>query len=317
VRVSLAGCPNITLSAPEVTLDHLGDLRRASIPGYELAASGPVADLAAQVDAWRRARHEPLVVDATGGHLVWTNALTSTVSLEALAVSLGILPDGALTLDTASLLVALPRGHAGPWHAHLDTSPTETRVRVGFDAASADAPASATFIRRELDGSTWSIDIPRASTFKIGVPSDLFGLTSDLTLEAVLRAHAGPTGSPFTAEGHVGLYGVQVAATAQAAGGAKPVDLVVSGNVSGNPATPLPIQAGRLAIGKTSSVVSGTLSLAATGLRVQIERPAGASPLPSSPSTPSTASRGAGAAPALVLDTRAWTDPPENPRPIP
>jgi hypothetical protein len=129
------------------------------------------------------------------------------------------------------------------------------------------------------------MDIPRASTFKIGVPGDLFGLTSDLSVEVALHARAGPLGSPLTADAQVGLFGLRTAAAGAT------VDLVVSGTVAGDPKTPLPIQGGRLAMGKVSSPVSGTLAVTADGLRVEIDRP------------PVRPERRA----ALVLDTRAWT----------
>jgi hypothetical protein len=208
------------------------------------------------------------------------------VALEALDVSLAIAPppSAAITLDTSSLLITLPHGHVGPWQAHVDAAPLETRLRIGFDPASAGAPPSATYIERERDGATWSMDIPRASTFKIGVPGDLFGLTSDLSVEVALHARAGPLGSPLTADAQVGLFGLRTAAAGAT------VDLVVSGTVAGDPKTPLPIQGGRLAMGKVSSPVSGTVAVMSDGVRVEIDRPSGRAALV-----------------LLVLDTRAWT----------
>jgi serine/threonine protein kinase len=296
VKLALVGCPGVTLSAGEVEvdLDHFGRVQHVTVPGFELFVQGTVSEVAAQVDAWRKAHRALFHVEGRSGHLVWVNAVTPAVMLEALGVSFAMAdaPEPTISLDTASLLISLPRGHVGPWHAHLDTSPDETRVRLGFDAASPAAPPSATFVARPLDGETWSLDIPRASTFKIGVPGELLGVASDLSVEVGLRAHLASTGKALTVEGHVGLYGLQAASAR-----GTPVDLAVSGRVSGDPAQPLSIQGGRLEIGKSTSAVSGTLTVAKDGLRVAIDRP---SLHPSSRDA---------AGPPLILDTRDWSNP--------
>jgi hypothetical protein len=293
-KVMLVGCADVTLSAGEVLvdLDGLGDLRHVALDGYEVTVRGAAGDVASELRAWWKAQHAPLSVEGKAGHLLWTSPALPGITVEALDVSLAVAPppSAAMTFDTSSLLITLPRGHVGPWQAHVDAAPVETRVRIGFDPASAGAPPSATYIERERDGATWSIDIPRASTFKIGVPADVFGLTSDLAVEVAAHARVGPAGSPLTADAHVGLYGLP------AAGHAATVDLVVSGTVAGDPRTLLPLQGGRLAVGKVSSPVSGTLALSSEGLRVEIDRPSGRPGAPAA--QPGT---------ALVLDTRAWT----------
>lgn len=292
VNGALRSCPGVRVKTAEahVDLGRSGDVQLVSITGYEIDVSGPAADLASQLAAWRKASYAPLALRATGGHLLWSGGTIPGVVVEALdvAASLSGTAGTPFTLDTASLLINLPRGHAGPWLAHLESSATETRARVGFDPANAEAPPSATFIDRQIEGASWSLDIPRRSTFKIGVPAELFGLSTDLSVDVALHATAGPSGSPLSGEGHVGLYGLPVAA---GHGRTVPIDVVVSGKVAGDPATPLALTGGKLTLGKAASNVSGALALKSDGLRVEIDRPS---------------AHGETVA-ALVFDSREWT----------
>ena len=297
VKASLVGCPGVNLTAAQadITLDRGFGVDQVSLPDYELTVSGGTSEVAAALAAWRGAGHRPLAVEARAGHVVWSSAAIPTLVLEALDVSASLAssPGQPMTLDSSSLLVNLPRGHAGPWRAHVELSTSATRVRIGLDAANADAPPSATYIERPVEGATWTLDIPRGSTFKIGVPADLFGLASDLSLDVSLHARVGASGASLEGEGHVGIYGLQVAT---GRGAKVPLDLVVSGRVAGDPTRPIPLDGATLALGKASSAVTGSLSLKPDGVRVEIDR---------------TSTRGE-AMPALALDTREWTGAPAN-----
>ncbi len=294
VKASLVGCPGVTLTAGKVgvTLDRTLGLDHVSLQGYEVRLSGGASDLAAQLATWRSAGHLPLAVEGNAGHLVWSGGAIPTLGLEALDVSatLAASPGNPVTLDSPSLLVSLPRGHAGPWGAHVELLGTRTRARIGLNAASPNAPPSATYIERPLAGAIWALDIPRGSTFKIGMPAELFGLGSDLSVDVALQARVGPSGRSLEGEGHVGIYGLLVTA---GRGSKVPLNLVVSGRVAGDPARPLALAGGMLTLGNATSPVAGSLTLKPDGIRIEVERP----------------SSRREAMPALALDTRDWTGP--------
>ena len=299
VRVTPVGSRSFALTAAQVDVetDRLGTPQRISFSGYDLTCTGAVSDLVADLARWRRDPRTPLAIDAKAGHVVWNASTIPSLSVEALDVTLAVAPmsDASVTLDTASLLINLPRGHLGPWHAHVESSGAETRARIGLDPSAADGPPSVTYIGRQVEGSTWSVDIPRGSSLKVGMPPQVFGLESDLGLEVALRAHVAPTGQPLAAEARVGLYGLWADASRPASA---PLDLVISGNVEGVTTGPLAIAGARLMVGKATAFVSGTLVVKDDGLRIELERPASRGVVPA----------------ALVFDTRQWTSAASAPR---
>jgi hypothetical protein len=301
VKASLVGCPSIHVSADEVsvTLDRFGSAQLVSLSGYDVTVSGGLSGVAAEVAAWRAASHAPLAIEAKAGHLAWSATTIPTLTIEALDVTASVAtsPEGTITLDTSSLLVNVPRGHAGPWHAHLQTSRTETRARIGLDLSNPDAPPSAMYVERPLEGATWTVDLPRASSFKIGIPSELLGLTSDLSLEAAVHSHVEPAGALLAAEGHVGVYGLQIST---GKGAKVPVDVVVGGKLAGDPSKPLALSGATLSFGKATSAVTGKVALAGDGVRIEIDR----------------ASTRAESLPPLTLDTREWTGPAASTPPL-
>ena len=292
VKALIVGCPGVRLSAGEVVvvLDRTGTVESVVLPGYELTITGTPSELSTQIASWRQEHHRPLTVSGKAGHVTWTAPTFPALALEALDVSLEVSPspEATFALDSPSMLVNLARGHMGPWRAHLESSTTETRAKIALDPSVPDAPPSATLIHRQVDGSTWALDIPRESTFKIGLPTQLFGMTSDLSVEVALHAHLTPSGDALTAEAQIGLYGWPISTGRTTT---VPVDLVVSGTVAGDPAKPLAISGGKLTFGKTTNPVGGSLVTRSDGVRIEIDRPF----------------THAGVAPALVLDTHDWT----------
>ncbi len=292
LRGSLTGCPSIHVAAAEadVALDRSGGVESVTLPAYELTVTGTAAEVAAELAAWRQTKAAPLPLQGKAGHLLWTARAIPTLVVEALDVALTVSagPERAIMLDSPGLLLNLPRTHVGPWRLHIDSSAAATRVRIGFDPSAADGPPSATLLDRPREATTWNVDIPRASTFKAGIPTELFGISSDLAMEVSLHGDLSPTGDALSADGEVGLYGLEISS---GHGGAVPVDLIVSGSLHGDPGKPLAIAGGKLSVGKGVSPVGGIVVLKPDGLRVEIERPSG---------HPS-------ASPALTLDTREWT----------
>jgi serine/threonine-protein kinase len=271
--LTFGAAARVRLSASEVDvgLDAFGAMTHASAPGFELTLSGSAHEILSEVRAWRARVATPLRAEGTAGHLVWSRAKSSAVRAEALDVALAASPDGALVLDSPGLLVNLPRAHLGPWRAHFDADPVVTRLRVSFDASGADGGPTAMYVDRRGEGST-----------------DLFGLTTDLALEVSLHAHE-TAGSPdLAATAQIGLYGVPVAS---GHGAPVPVNVMLSGDVTGDPSKPLAIQSGKLTFGTVTSAVGGRALVSADGLRVEIDRP----PLHGAASSP------------IVFDTRDWT----------
>ncbi len=292
VRASLAGSPSVRLAAADVDvdLDRGGRVRGVSLPGYDLTLSGTPAAIGAEVAEWQRAHPLSFAVRGTEGHVLWSFPAIPGLTFEALGASLALdrAPDATLSLDSTSVFANLPHGHTGPWQAHVASRPTETRARIGLEPMTVGSASSASVVARPAEGATWLVDVPRTSTFKLGIPAELFGIAYDVDLEIALHGRLGPSGESLTAEGQVGVYGLSLAAGRSAR---LPVDLLVTGKIAGDPRKPLALDAGKVAIGKTTTAVSGTVVLAPEGLRVEIDRPA---------------THGA-PSPSMVLDTREWT----------
>jgi serine/threonine-protein kinase len=292
VKGGLVGCPSIRFSAAEVDvdLDRSGAARRATIPGFELSIVGPPVEVASQLGAWQKIERPPLAIVARSGHIVWSQPSIPTMVVEAVDAKLTVdaTEGSGVALDSAGLLVNLPRGHAGPWTVHVERAGGLTRARLGLDPSVSDGPPSVTVIQRSGEGASVTVDIPRASTFKAGLPAGLFDVTSDLAVEVAGHGMLSASGDELAVEGQLGLYGLEVGS---GHGATVPLDVVVSGSVRGDPAKPLALTSSKLTLGKATSPVSGTVTAKADGVRVEIDRPAPAAPN----------ARG------LVLDTRDWT----------
>jgi hypothetical protein len=288
VKASLVGVPGARLVAPDaLAVLSGGSVERIMLSSYDLSVSGTATQLAEQIGTWTRGAHAPLTVDGRNGHVLWLPR--GTAALEALDATFSLSPDATLTVDSPSLLVTLPRGHLGPWHAHLDIGAQGTRARVGLDPSQPQGAPAATYVDRRLEGATWALDIPRGSTFKIGVPGQFFGVASDLALEASIRAQVSPKGDAVSAEGQIGVYGLPIAT---GHGADVPVDLLVSGSIAGDPGKPMPINGGKLVLGKVTTPVSGSVEILRDGVKASIDRPESVHRSP---------------VPAFVLDTREWT----------
>ncbi len=295
--VTLPGVPALRLTASEAhaTLEGLGSLREVSLPGFELAIAGSPRELATQLSSWRGAHPQHFQISGKAGHVLWGIPSVPSMRVEAhdAWLTTSASNDGGMTLESAGLFVAFPRGSMGPWRTHLDWAPLETRLRVGFDPSATDGPPSATMIYRPVEGTTWALDVPRGSTFKVGLPLGLLGTSSDLAIEAAMHAQVSPRGEMVKAEAQLGLYGWQVGTQP---GSGTPIDLVVSGVIQGDPSKPLPLRDGKLALGTVTRAVPGVVTFQSDGMRVELEAPSGR-----------------GVEPAAVFDTHEWTT--TKPRP--
>jgi len=293
-KATLVECAAFRLSADELSarLDPTGHIRAIDAGGFELVVTGTAKDASAQLASWRARNQGSVKISARGGHVVWTATPASAVTVEALDAAMEVEggAEPSFALDSKNVLVSAPRGHLGPWTVHMEDSGTETRARLELDPSQPDGPPSVTFIQRRNEGRTWTLDIPRGSSFRIGVPSQLFGITSELAIEAALRLHENPGGGLLVGEGQLSLYGWPIATGRKAM---VPVDLTMSGKMTGDPARPLPITDGKIAVGNTTSPMFGYVVIREDGFRIEIDRAQGRS----------------GTAAALVLDTQEWLGP--------
>jgi serine/threonine-protein kinase len=296
--VGLSGVSGLAAKASEVMvdLDWQGNVRKISVPGFELSVHGDARELASRFAAWRAAPHVPLAFEAKAGHLVWTDVLVPGVNAEGINASLqmGGADDGAISLDAPSVTVSLPRGSVGPWRAHLESTVGDTKLTVSLDRAKTDGPPSIVVVSRPALGTVINATIPRTKVVQIGVPADFFLAGSDPEVDLVLEAQAMPTGEPVSAHVVLGLFG--------GLGSAQPADLVLDGNIQGDSAQPLHIDPGTLSLGKVKARLTGTISLAPDGIRAEVDRPQRTGP----------------PLPPFVVDTRDWTAPSkEKPAPPP
>jgi serine/threonine-protein kinase len=292
VKASLAGCPSLGLVAAEVDLgiDRGGVVDGVTLSGFELQLSDTASAIGSQLRAWRRTHRLLSVVDGRSGHVVWSIPGLPAVRADGQDATLHVSPAADVSLASASVLVTLPRGHVGPWSGHVDLSASESRVAVGLDLVSPDAPPRLVFVDRPQEGVTWTVTIPRESTFRAGIPPEALGLTTDVAIELELQVRVPPEGRPVRAELHLALSGV--ATDPRRARSA--VDVTVNGRVAGDPAAPLRFSDWKVGVGGVESVVGGTVTLEPDHLKVDFER---------------SSSDGV-ALPFLSFDTRAWTQVP-------
>ena len=292
VRVTLPACAEASFSAAEVDvdLDIRGSPRRVSFNAFDAVVRGSPTHLAGCVSEWQRAAREPLPLQGAGGHVVWSKVFGAGGEIEALGVTIATPgpPEAAIVVDAPSLVLNLPRGHVGPWRGHIESSQTEIRAGLALDPTTPDGPPSASALYRPVEGTSVALNIPRGSTFKVGMPAELFGFSSGMSLGASLRARLPPRG-PMEAEGGLELYGLRVTS---GQGGSVPVDLAVEGRVKGDPTLPLAVLGGKLTLGRATTPVTGTVKIEQDGIRIELDRP----------------TRAPGPA-ALTLDTRDWTSP--------
>ena len=306
VTIALPNVPEVTMTASAIDLDlgWGGELRRVAIPGYELQVHGAARELGAHFAAWRAASHLPVAFEAKAGHVVATNLLVEGMQIEGIDVSMvgGAKDETSLSLDAPSLSVTLPSGMLGPWRARVDTTTEETKLLVSLDRSKAEGPPSLTLTERAALGLVFSATIPRTKVVRIGVPAEFLHAGSDPELDLSLEAQTMPGGNPVNARITLGLFGILAGASAGAPAAA-PVDLVLVGALSGDPASPLSIDKGTLTLGKVSTRLTGTVSLESDGVRLEMQRVA---PRPNA------------ILPPLVFDTRDWTAPHEvPPKPTP
>ncbi len=298
VTITLPDVPNLSMKAPvvEVDLGVAGNARKISVPGYEISASGSVSDLAAAFGAWRNGPHRPTTVVAKSGHLVWSDFLGLGAQLEGINVSLeaGTKDDAALTMDLPSLSLGLPRGTVGAWSGHLDSSPDETRLVVSLDPTKQDGPPNITVLSRPTAGVVLTVVTPRTKLSHVGVPAEL-RRGEDPEVDLSLSADISPNSDKLTAHAALTIFGV-------AAGAKTPVDLVLEGNVSGDPRKLLHVEGGTFTLSKSTTKLTGTVTLAKDGIVVELDRPVARAQAP---------------LPPLVLDTREWTGKGEIAAPTP
>jgi len=306
VTIGLKDVPGVAMKAAVVDLDVTwqGTVRKIVVPGYELTVHGAASEVAKGFAAWRASPRVPLAFEASAGHVLWSDMLVRGVQLEGLDVSMviGTHDETSLLVDTPSVSLTLGRGTLGPWRAHVDSALEETKVTVSLDRARPDAPPSLSLLARESLGTLVTATVPRTKVAQIGVPAELVRAGSDPELELALEVHVMPSGEPVTAHATLSLFGIPTGSTSPAA---PPVDLILDGAIGGDTSKPLPIDPGTLQLGKVKTRLTGSVKIAADGIRVEVERPV---PRASSPLPP------------FVLDTREWTsarDATPQPKPAP
>jgi hypothetical protein len=285
--------PGVSAKAAEVDLelDWEANVRSIVVPGYELAVRGSVADVTAAFAKWRASPHLPVRFEAKAGHLLWSGLLAPGVQAEGISVvtTLGVADEGALSIDAPSLELLVPRGSVGPWRGHLDSTAGETKLTVALDRSKQDGPPSLVVVSRPSLGTVLTATVPRTKAVQIGVPADFFLAGWDPEVDVALEAQVMPGGEPLNAHAVISLFGLGGAA--MGAGG-PPVDVLLEGNLHGDPSKPLPIDPGSLTIGKVKTHITGEVTLAPDRIRVEVERPAG---------------KATTAPPPFVLDTHDWT----------
>ena len=232
-------------------------------------------------------------------HVTWSRFLgdadTLTAEASGLEMVRGMAMEDDVHFTTARATLTSGRGTFGPWRVDAERTPRSGRVRIGFDAMLPDGP-SALFVQSE-SGVTATVRIARTPLARLGIPAAAVGLAVDeaTQLEASIQLSR-PLPNRVAADIDVTVH------DARLAGGQTKQDLLLTGQLAGDPTKPLDVIRGALAFGPLRANAAGAVTLFDRGFRVDLKWTA--PPLPCGVLLNKESSKQASAAGLLGFDTR-------------
>ena len=282
-QVGVLGLEGVSLRVGdvEIALEKM-EPRAILVHGLDVTLRGDVRELSTALARWTAALSRPLAVQASSGHVTWVNPFGEGTQLDTFDTTIST--RSGLQVSAPSLMVGTPRGKLGPWTIALSENGSEGRLTLGLDPSS---PSSKVVLSREKDGGVaGELDVPQSPLARLGFPADVFGLSSEPTVEAhvdVARTSAG------LIDGHVtfGLYALRFVASHPPA---SPLDVRLQAGLSGESTDAIALKDGTIGVGAAKGKVTGTVSLKDRSARANVSMTwtGAASTLPA----------------ALVLDTR-------------
>ena len=287
----LLGGDELTLRSADVlvTTDWLGTPEKLVVGPSNISVRGDVSSLLRRVERWATTSGSPVAVECASAHLVWPNAIAPHVGFEADGVSFVATAgdDASLHLDATTLTVGVASTSLGPYRLHLDAAAAETKLVVTLDPTKPGGPPSVTLLARPTLGQLFSVNIPPEKLAQVGVPASLLGLGPDPVADVVLEGQVFPMGDTMSAHFKIALLDARMPSLA---GPSDATDIRVEGEMGGSVAKPITVDKGTLQIGSVKTRVRGTVVFDHGGMQLEVlQRDRDI--------------------PAIVLDTRALTDP--------
>ncbi len=167
--------------------------------------------------------------------------------------------------------VDLPGGRLGPWAAHLDRTPSGSRLRVALDPG---VPDSCTILIMADPERVTALDVAvhRSPLARLGVSAAMLGVQGDdVQLEATIHyATLGPQRAEASAKG--ALHGIKAAFSPN------PMGIAWEGTANGDPMVGIDVTKARLAVGPLVGPLSGTLNAPEGAFRLNLAWAAGPVP---------------------------------------
>jgi hypothetical protein len=274
ITLTSADVPSVKIACKEVRVTSTFSPQSIHLRGVEVKIDGAVADVAAQIDAWRARRTAPAQparagaarkVTVTGARVVWTRPFGEGYELELSELGLDLGPNGALgddlKLDARRVTLVSPRGRLGPWGLAVERDAKATRSRLELDPVVPDGPHALLVTSAALPPRL-TVKVTRSPLARLGVPPDAIGLASPPEVELEVDGTVG--GGKVDASFALALY------RARLGGAPNAVDLKLKGALSGDPARPMDVQKGELVVGPFQARATGTVTPLDGGYRLDL-----------------------------------------------
>jgi serine/threonine-protein kinase len=253
--------------------------QRAIARGVALSLDGPVAKTLDLLRLWSRGHEaegvresllDGLRVEIPAARVNWTRAFLQDGRIAADEVSgdmtlMGSARQGhELHFSTSKLTFTSATATIGPWRLDLEGAPDATTLRVAFDPPVPDGP-SAIVTGMSTGKAQFDLNIPRSPLYRLGVPPVALASLSRIPEQVEIRLHfVRGTDDHVDSTLTAAFFGVKDAPTAA------PVDLHVSGSISGPGSAPLELQGGALTMGPVRASLTGPVSLRPDGVSAKL-----------------------------------------------
>ncbi len=267
VTMSAVEVPGVTVRARlvDITLRKLDPIQMSIHDGV-LSADGSYAQVHDAVASWTTAHAtrddahgtlERIVLES--GKVIWNRPFGEATRLDAENVAGSIerdLPhllgeDLELTAPLVSVTTT-SAGKIGPWSLRWRKQPSVSQVTLVLDPVSG---AQATALVSESRVTSLEVAVPHVAAAQLGLSPTAFGRRAEdpLTIDATLKC-AVPQPTRLAADLHLALSG------ARFAGAASVMDVTLDGKIDGDPAQPLDVRDGVLALGSIRGRLAGSVT---------------------------------------------------------
>ena len=273
VTAKVIRIPNADFRAEEIYASGM-TARDVRIRGLEVELDGTPSELVPALTAFyeeSRARlagtaSDPRRASIVAAHVTWKGVLGEGTRLEAGEVGIDFDSRGVGAEDIRANVprfdVKTARTTFGPWASTFERNATTSRMRVLLDPPVPDGP-NALFVWGKIAPMHVTVRIPRSPLARLGIRPEELGLPADPGTELEVKLEGGQTPSMrIEGGGRADLFGVRLK------GVKSPVDAKLEGTASGMPGKPLDLEKTTLTLGPFVANVTGTLTAADLGFRL-------------------------------------------------